>query len=170
MKTQIMLDLETLGQKPGSVIVALGAVKFGNGEITDSFYRRVDPGSCESIGLRMDASTVLWWLKQSNEARLEIAKPGLHICEVLGLFADWVADPDAEVWGNGSGFDNVLLGDAYDRAMRHRPWKFWNDRCYRTIKSMHPEVPMPRTGTHHNALDDAKTQALHLMAILAPRS
>ena len=66
--------------------------------------------------------------------------------------------------------EKLGLGDAYDRAMRHRPWKFWNDRCYRTIKSMHPEVPMPRTGTHHNALDDAKTQALHLMAILAPRS
>jgi DNA polymerase III epsilon subunit-like protein len=35
-----MLDLETLGQKPGSVIVAIGVVKFGNGKIIDSFYGR----------------------------------------------------------------------------------------------------------------------------------
>ena len=33
-----MLDLETLGNKPGSVIVAIGAVKFGNDEILDRFY------------------------------------------------------------------------------------------------------------------------------------
>lgn len=161
-----MLDLETLGQKPGSVIVAIGAVKFGNGEIIDSFYGRVDPESCVALGLRMDTSTVMWWLKQENTARIEITKPGQHIAEVLRQFSIWLADADAEIWGNGAGFDNVLLGDAYDRAQLPRPWKFYNDRCYRTMKSLRPDVPMPRDGTHHNALDDAKSQAMHLMALL----
>lgn len=163
-----MLDLETLGNKPGSVIVAIGAVKFGGGEILDSFYERVDAESCEAIGLQMDVSTVLWWMKQSDAARNEITQPGGKLSEVLMRFSSWLKDPDVEVWGNGASFDNVLLSDAYDRARLPRPWKYYNDRCYRTVKSLRPDVPLPRTGTHHNALDDAKSQALHLMQIQRP--
>lgn len=162
-----MLDLETLGQKPGSVIVAIGAAKFGNGEIIDTFYRRVDPESCVAIGLRMDAQTVMWWLRQESASRLEITWPGVHVCEVLRQFAVWLGDKDAEIWGNGAGFDNVLLADAYDRAQLPLPWNWYNDRCYRTVKNLRPDVPMTRAGTHHNALDDAKSQAMHLMALLA---
>lgn len=45
-----------------------------------------------------------------------------------------------------------------------QPWAFWNDRCYRTLKAR-SELKIARTGTHHNALDDAKSQALHLITI-----
>jgi len=166
MKTQIMLDLETLGQQPGSVIVAIGAVKFGNGEIHDTFYERVDAESCVALGLRMDVSTVLWWMKQNDEARKEITQPGIHLTQALLQFSLWMGDIDAEVWGNGANFDNVLLSDAYDRALLKRPWKYYNDRCYRTVKNLRPEIPMMRGGTHHNALDDARSQAMHLMAMI----
>lgn len=168
MKTQIMLDLETLGNRPGSALVAIGAVKFGNGEILDEFYRRIDAESCVQLGLEMDTSTVMWWLKQADGPRLEITQPGKHLCEVLMDFSQWVADPDAEMWGNGAAFDNALLAAAYHVAARKAPWKFWNDRCYRTMKNLHPEVPMERGGEHHHALDDARDQARHLMAILSP--
>lgn len=166
MKTQVMLDLETLGNKPGAVIVAIGAVKFGGGEILDEFYRRIDPQSCVASGLAMDVSTVLWWLKQSDAARLEIVEPGELLGQALLDFRRWLDTQDAEIWGNGAAFDNVLLAAAYDAAGITVPWKFWNDRCYRTIKNLHHEVPLPREGTHHHALDDARSQARHLMAIL----
>jgi len=163
-----MLDLETLGNRPGSALVAIGAVKFGNGEILDEFYRRIDAESCVQLGLEMDTSTVMWWLKQADGPRLEITQPGKHLAEVLMEFSQWVADPDAEMWGNGAAFDNALLAAAYHVAARKAPWKFWNDRCYRTMKNLHPEVPMERDGEHHHALDDARDQARHLMAILSP--
>lgn len=167
MKPSVMLDLETLGQKPGSVILALGAVKFTETEIISEFYARVDPESCVSLGLRMDVPTVMWWLRQSEAARHEVTQPGFPINEVLERFAAWIGDKRTEMWGNGAGFDNVLLGDAYDRAHMLRPWHFWNDRCYRTLKNIRSEVPMARTGTHHNALDDARSQAQHLIEIFA---
>jgi DNA polymerase III epsilon subunit-like protein len=168
MKTQVMIDLESLGTKPGSALVALGAVKFGNGEILAEFYERIDVESCVQLGLEMDTSTVMWWLKQADGPRLEITQPGKHLAEVLGNFSQWIGAEDVEVWGNGAAFDNVLLSCAYDAAIRKRPWKYSGDRCYRTIKNLHPEVPMVRDGTHHNALDDARDQARHLMAILSP--
>lgn len=174
MPTQIMLDLETLGTKPGSVITSIGAVKFSprgyedypREEITDTFYERVDIESCVALGLTLDVSTVLWWMKQSDEARAELNKPGIRILDALTKFAKWVCpDEEARVWGNGASFDNAMLSAAYDRCAIKRPWKYSNDRCYRTVKNLFPDVEMERTGTHHNALDDARSQALHLMQI-----
>lgn len=161
-----MLDLETLGNRPGCVIVSIGAVIFGGGEIRGVFYHRVDAEDCVRFGLTLDASTVLWWMRQSAEARSELSQPGLLLTEALSKFSRFVSDPDAEVWGNGASFDNAILSEAYVRTSLHRPWKYFNDRCYRTVKALHPEIPMERTGTHHNALDDAKSQAEHLMRIL----
>lgn len=162
-----MLDLETLGNAPGSVIVSIGAVKFGGGQILDKFYQRINAESCVRQGLRMDTSTVLWWMKQSDEARAELNKPAEDIVDALMAFTRWV-DPntEAEIWGNGATFDNVLLAEAYVACGMRRPWKYSNDRCYRTVKALHPHIPLSRTGTHHNALDDATSQAQHLMLML----
>lgn len=168
MPTQIMLDLETLGNNPGCVIVAVGAVKFDGGQILDTFYNRVDPQSCVDAGLRLEVEAVMWWLAQSDEARMEITKPGDALRQVLEWFTAWVglAENVTAVWGNGENFDNVVLAAAYDALKMLRPWKFSRDRCYRTVAKLHPAVPMVRDGTHHNALDDARSQALHLMAML----
>lgn len=75
---------------------------------------------------------------------------------------------EIRVWGNGAAFDNVILASAYRRVTAGTPWQYWNDRCYRTVKALHPDVPMQRTGDHHNALDDAISQAHQLIAMLAP--
>lgn len=166
MNTQVMLDLETLGNKSRSVIVAIGAVKFKDGAIVDRFYERVDAASCVKVGLYVDVDIVMWWLKQELEARLEITKSGEPLAEVLQRFSEWVFNEEVvEMWGNGAAFDNVLLSDAYDACSIQQPWRFWNDRCYRTMKSLFPQVPMQRSGTHHNALHDAETKAMHLIAI-----
>lgn len=169
MKKQVMLDLETLGKSPGAVIVAIGAVIFDASGLGFEFYQRIDAVDCQQNGLTLDAETVLWWLQQSDEARKEICQPGLPLHEVLTNFANWLeenAGGDFALWGNGASFDNALLAAAYRAAHMETPWKFWNDRCYRTMKAMRPNIKLDRNGTHHNALDDAKSQALHLIQIL----
>lgn len=165
-RTQIMLDLETLGTEPGSVILSIGAVKFGEGKILSEFYANINASSCQTLGLKIDAATVMWWMMQSDEARKAITTGSKHISDALTQFSEWVGDAEAEVWGNGAGFDNTLLRSAYSAHQLTPPWKFTNDRCYRTVKNLHPEIKMERKGTHHNALDDARSQAVHLMEIL----
>lgn len=165
----IMLDLETLGNKPGAVIVAIGGVWFGGGELGVDFYQRVDAQSCVDVGLKMDASTVLWWMKQNDDARAELNLPGITLPEALLKFTQFVRlnHCDVLIWGNGSDFDNTIIAAAYEACGLGRPWKFWNNRCYRTVKALKPEFKLEHTGTHHNALDDAKSQARHLMEMLA---
>lgn len=165
----VMLDIETFGSKPGSVIVAIGAVKMdlAAGTVGDSFYRDIDPASSQRLGLTIDARTVIWWMGQSDDARLSIVQPNqlALLPEALRDFAVWIG-PDTNLWGNGSDFDNVLLGAAYDACLLERPWSHSRNRCYRTLKSLFPDVKLIRYGTHHHALQDAVTQADHLCQIM----
>lgn len=168
---EVMLDLETLGQGNTAVITAIGAVRFNRQtKLVDKhngFYSLVDAQSCVDHGLKMDVSTVLWWMKQSDAARAIYTndKPKPALPDVLVALIDWYAGHDMPTWGNGATFDNVILRNAFKVCNYETPWSYWNDRCYRTMKNEYPTVKMARSGTHHNAYDDAVSQATHLIAI-----
>jgi DNA polymerase III epsilon subunit-like protein len=163
MTNNIMIDLETMGKGSDSAIIAIGAVRFSN-EIEDKFYVVVDLQSSIDMGLNMDASTVCWWLKQSDEARAKILEPGISLPYALTQLGGWIGK-DAKVWGNGASFDNAILATAYKKARLKQPWKYYDDRCYRTLKNLFPEIKMDRAGVHHCAVDDAESQAIHLLQI-----
>jgi hypothetical protein len=174
----VMLDLETLGTKPGSVILSLGAVFFDPiMGIGDTIYRVISTKSCVERGLTIDEATVKWWRDKTEEARkvLTLAESensddnvGLpYACMDFNRFLTRNDSGDnIAVWGNGSDFDNALLGVAYDKAEIAPAWKFYNNRCYRTLKNLHVGLKLKRVGTYHNALDDAISQAHHANEIL----
>lgn len=166
----VMLDLETMGTRPGSVIVSVGAIEFDpqSARLGRTFYQTCSIASAVDVGLAMDPETVTWWLQQSDNARAELTKAKGDLKSVLAAFKHWLGQCPADVrmWGNGSDFDNALLAEAYRIIGEPVCWKFWNNRCYRTMKSLHPNVKLEREGTHHNALDDAIYQAKHLQMIM----
>lgn len=162
----VMLDLETMGRTTTAPIVAIGAVTFTSVGVHDSFYTAIQLQSAAE-GAVIDPETVLWWLEQSDDVRAEVRRATEPQYRALERFANWLPQEFAGIWGNGAGFDNALLAAAYTRMKLPVPWRFWQDRCYRTVKSLFPGVPYTRTGTHHHALDDARTQAEHLIAINA---
>ena len=164
----VMLDLETLGTSPGSVILSIGAVYFDSGGLGDTFSCIIDRKTSLDVGLTTDFDTLLWWKNQSPEARKVLEDGGLPLPIALRSFNDFLAmgGEDVRVWGNGSDFDNVLLIAAFKAAGITLGWKFRNNRCFRTIKNL-TKVPEPvRAGTYHNALDDAKHQARWAIIIL----
>lgn len=164
--SHIMLDLETMGNGPQAAIIAIGAVAFDLSGIKDRFYTQVSLESSISAGLIADPSTIMWWMQQSDEARAAFKDndKALALGGALVQFAEWLRAAGGEqVWGNGASFDNAILSNAYRATGSEQPWKFWNDRCYRTFKSLLNAVPMQRVGTHHNALHDAESQAQHLI-------
>jgi hypothetical protein len=164
MKRHVMIDIETLGTRPGDTILSIGAVKFGLDGTGEEFYLTIDAESCKAAGLKAQKSTLEWWSKQSDAAREAAFKGEISLEIALIKLAVWMPPlDDAVVWGNGANFDNALLAAAY-RAIKHDvPWHYWNDRCYRTIAAMFLKDRVERVGTGHVALDDAKTQALRLI-------
>lgn len=172
MPQHLMLDLETLGTAKGSIILSIGAVKFdpmGDG-VDDSFEVFIDPVNSEAFGFEMSASTVWWWMQPERaDAREQLVKHKdnwVDVGSALDLFRDWFGFDSMPVWGNSAAFDNELLKAYFDRANMDVPWKFWDDRCYRTVKNLAKGVELQRTGTYHSAVDDAYSQATHLQAIV----
>src|ERR1051326_6497779 len=155
----IMVDLETMGSTPGSIIASIGAVAFDpmTGKMGAEFYTVVNIASAQAAGLRFDADTVSWWLKQGEEARSALSAQASDLRQALLSFSQfWVAQRGTHFWGHGANFDEPLLSSAF-RALRiDPPWKFFAARCTRTIFEL-ADVKTDRTaGTHHNALDEAK--------------
>tara|TARA_R110000868_G_scaffold261331_3_gene519433 strand:+ start:8793 stop:9326 length:534 start_codon:yes stop_codon:yes gene_type:complete len=167
----VMIDLETLGTGHDAVILSLGAVKFEPmkpGSDIDSFHVTINPASCLAHGLTVTGDTIMWWLNSERSvARRELlAQPSVDLWDALDGFATWFGGDSMPVWGNGATFDNVILRTAFEKVGIMCPWAFYHDRCYRTIKGFALHVDMKREGTHHNALDDAVSQARHLQAIV----
>lgn len=159
----IMIDLETMGTRPGSAIASIGACAFDpeTGVMGHLFYRRIDLDSCARSGLAFDADTIVWWLKQSDAARGELAKEGgFHIAKALQDFRSfWLEEDGKYLWGHGANFDEPLLAAAYRALHVEQPWLFWNARCTRTIYGLAGVKPNRAAGVHHNAMDDARAQA-----------
>lgn len=170
-KKHVMVDLETLDNKPGAVILSIGAVQFDKNGLGHEFHNYIDPEDCQRHGMTISADTLKWWMMQSDEARRRVFEANGHsLKNVLYAFSCWFANSGCEyLWGNGAAFDNVLLATAYDLVgdgLIKKPWDFWNDRCYRTVKAENWFIKAdPFEGTEHDALDDAKHQARHLIKI-----
>lgn len=175
----LMIDLETMGNRPNAPIVAIGAVFFNpmTSELGPLFYTPVNLASELAAGAVPDGDTINWWLKQSSEARAAItgdeAKP---IAEALDALTNLVTRSceqprHLKVWGNGAGFDNVILRGAYERCSMVPCWNWFNDRDVRTIVELgrvggfDPKRNMPFDGERHNALADAIHQAKYVSAI-----
>ena len=189
MAVNIMLDLETFGTGNDAAIISIGAVKFTQTQILDRFHVGVDPASSESAGLKINASTVMWWLDPERAAAWAAwaALEKVDLPLALTGFGMWYTElptdsvggliyPDSQahthgeklpIWGNGATFDNVILRSAYEVCGLKYPAPFYLDKCYRTIKELAPEVKLERIGAHPSAVDDAESQAVHLQKICA---
>lgn len=176
----VMVDLETMGKKHNAPIVAIGAVVFdpATGSIGESFYKVVCLESSVNWGAVIDPSTVIWWLRQSSEARSAIVNDdAIPLHDALLQFREFVSDnvaggsKKAQVWGNGASFDNSILRSSYDCIAEDYPWEYWNDRDVRTMVelgqaiSFDPKTTIPFEGSRHNALADAIHQARYVSAI-----
>jgi exodeoxyribonuclease VIII len=181
MKNMIetVLDLETMGLSNDAAIIEIGAVAFnldgsplGYG-VSDSFSTVITLDSSVAAGGVIDPSTVIWWMGQSAEARERFtARAAMPLEAALWGFSTWLklhceaGRGDVNVWGNGAGFDNVVLASAYKRAGIPLPWSYRNNRCYRTMAALYPHVELERVGIAHSGVDDARSQANHLVKIM----
>lgn len=168
----LMLDLETAGVSNASAILSIGAVLFTRGgEIISKYYQPIDLESSVHWGGKIDASTFLWWMTQSDEARQAVSKGGEPISIVLDDFSAWVRDfspvevKDIKIWGNGATFDIVIIKGAFERCSI--PWKFsfWNERCFRTLLAENPKTVRVKPKIAHHALSDAEAQMYTLFNI-----
>ena len=168
----IMIDIETLGNKPGAVILSIAAVYFNleTGETGEVFNRNIDLQSCLNFGLTIDSETFYWWMEQEKEAQLSFTKNRRDLDEVLILLRNFIK-PECAVWGNSNRFDLSLLEAAYNAiGDKVLPWSHRNERDVRTLASLKPEIKKQieetwKGGVNHTALSDCYKQINYCSAI-----
>ena len=167
--THVMLDLETLGTAPGCVVLSIGAVVFDPvaAELGAEFSTKISRSNCEVSGLKVDPRTEQWWAGQSDAARAAAFGSYTMLREALADFdAFWAKVGGTHLWGHGASFDAPVLEAAYRAVGWAAPWKYNATRCTRTLYELAHVEPDRTVGTHHNALDDAKAQALAAIAAM----
>jgi hypothetical protein len=180
----IMVDIETWGLSADSVICSIGAVCFNIKDgLKDEFY-------VENLSIKeqmalfnrtVHPDTIKWWIKQDKEAQKCFEKDNGY-GEGLIQFHSWINqrisnvefyDPQDNgykmknpyyMWSKSSFDFNVL-----DHALRTYPIGIpWNYKRVMDLRTIYELInsDVKYEGVKHNALDDAKNQALQAIDIL----
>lgn len=164
----VMLDLETFGTDSNSVILSISAVQFDlvSGQIGEEFEVALDVNDQLKVNRVIDPATVGWWMSQSKEAigatfRME----RVPLAKGLIDFNAWLLSlklpiKDIKLWGNGSGFDNVITRNLYKAAGINFVLPYWCDNDVRTLVTIGgiDTRDFPFIGTKHYGIDDCKHQ------------
>jgi len=174
-KHHLLIDLETLGTKPGAVVLSIGATRFRFGEPLDlerdTFFVRIDPRDSQEHGLTIDADTMMWWLEQGDAARKAafFQSSPRDVYDALVEFDTW-ARPMSYldgIYGNSPSFDLSLLAALYEAVNTPKHWSYWQERDVRTELALYRRAGIDVDGIHngiredypnlikHHALDDA---------------
>jgi hypothetical protein len=167
----IMIDIETLDTKETAVIVSIGAVFFDIK--TKTLGKELYRTCTEDLEWQVDMyrrtvsmDTLKWWLNQSSEARNifqpnSIGSQAFSLC-LIDLREFIHLSKGVNVWANSPSFDLRILKDAFNSCAEAPPFKYYQERDFRTIAAVHNI----KLDSNHNALDDAKAQAIALMEVL----
>jgi hypothetical protein len=161
-----MVDLETLGNGPTSVIVQIGCVSFDRdtGEITDEFLVNVDPQSEIDAGFQVDGGTIQWWMGQAMIGKctwMGNSHSSKATLQALNLFINNRKTKKSIVWSHST-FDAPILSYHYNRYGMDIPirYGFWLDlrtlsMLGRGVASIPKEAKPPDA---HDALADCRYQ------------
>jgi hypothetical protein len=151
-----MIDLETLGTKPGCKVLSIGACIFSPHGIGDTFYEAMD---FETIPGTIEMGTFKWWFNQSDAARDAAFFGTKDHADTMQKFNAWaLAKTPVNIWADPVDFDLPILEASMLLAGVTPAWGHWLKRDGRTVRKIANVVPR-RVGTPHHALDDAISQA-----------
>jgi exodeoxyribonuclease VIII len=175
INAEFMLDLETMDTERDAAVTSIGACVFDPFNSTstpddlrkDSYFCTVSLEDNVRLGRTMSPSTVVWWMQQADGARLAMLQNNRSLLEAISGLRRWIQERPQRltgVWAKGPSFDCVIIKSAFKSVREMWPMKYWEENCVRTIERSgfpnYDDKPQWRIGDHHNALDDAITQAL----------
>ena len=154
----LMIDIETLGVKELPAILSIGWCLFdseilGSGEVFPVIEGNID------------GETVMWWLKQSDEARLAQARAPRTktLTECLESLSVFIKDSDiSTVWCKGASFDFRILHQWFDELGGEPPWHYGQERCLRSFKEI---SQVKKSHVPHSAKHDAIAQAEQVISV-----
>ncbi len=173
MINELMIDIETSGNKPGCKVLSLGAFGFDKDGNQVEFYRRFDTKSQIAHGLEDDVGTMMWWNQQGKETFEEAFVGDTDPINGIADFKQWVMQnfktgkfDKFKAWSRGIDFDFPILNRFFAAfGFNGCPWQFWQQYDYRTVANLFPVIKSAEGNElKHSALEDAKAQMRGLRA------
>lgn len=165
LKKALMIDTETLGLRPDSVVlqVAAAVMDLETGEVLDSFDAQLSDD--EQRERYIDVGTVRWWMQQDRAVADSVFKPRtpLPLAALRSRLA--MLGSGAEVWANPSTFDIPLLENLLLGVPGPKLWAYNKVRCLKTAASiLDPDGTLkpPANDAAHNAAADVRWQLQYL--------
>ena len=160
----LMLDTETLGTRPGCVVMSVALVTVD--EKMTSFTKNISVSDQGTHGLVIDPLTQAWWDAQPASTYEACRAGASDLRSVLKSVNEWIIQTGRleRLWCHGAGFDAPIVEELYWRARVPCPWRYWTVRDTRTAYDLAGvDLKFYRSGVHHSALDDAKSQVAALL-------
>lgn len=165
----VMIDIETLGISPLSIITQLGGVYFDrtDGTLGDEFLRNLDIIQSLKEGFQVQGETLEWWLNRPKEqvTFLEMYEGGFDIRQNLHDFNEFLRGAK-NIWCHAT-FDFVHVTEALKKLDIKPSYDYTIARDIRTLQHLAhiPRVKSTQNKTH-NALDDCKHQVEYCVPYL----
>lgn len=170
-----MIDIETLGVKPGSIITEIAIVQFDlrNGEIIKEKELIPDIREQQDAGMSIDWGTVVWHSNQNTGVfALRHEQYAAEVLSNLNDFInvkDWKNDDRFFIWSNSPNFDMIMLQEMFRRCkVKFEPiWRYKQLMDFRTVvflrRLLRPEIDNKVIDVAHSALADCKSQIKDLV-------
>ncbi|MDQ1150182.1 hypothetical protein QE382_002166 [Sphingobacterium zeae] len=163
--TDIMIDLESLDTKDSTAILSIAAQAFNieTGEVCpDNFYATLNYERQIQEGRTISVDTMLWWGKQSEEAKEEAFGGNMPLWEALielRRYFNKYCYTDRYVWAKAPAFDLSILKHAYDELEQEPYWDYSNERDVRTyLWSAVNLIDQTENNTTHISKQDVANQ------------
>lgn len=160
-----VLDIETLGTRPGCPILQIGAVRVESGVATrqNEFFASI--GSNMRNGLNtLEMATLQWWQARHPQQFQKILdnSENHEIMDALDDFIEfcsplWRGECQF-FWAKHPSFDFPILDAAFEKFDRPTPWRFWQIRDIATLED-EMFVKTEPVKNDHDALNDAINEA-----------
>jgi hypothetical protein len=165
----VMLDLETLGTRPGCVILTLGAVRFDPYSLREpgpGIYFRVDVDEQTALGREIQEDTLNWWISQADDIREEALGESDRVSlDTLYRDLNRFLVGANNIWAQGPLFDFAILENLYRQMGWPTPWQYWQIRDSRTLFGVHGDPRIKGKAGLHNALEDCVSQAVAVQQV-----
>ena len=183
MRRHYMLDIETLGTKPGCVVLECTIRCFLEEDKDSGKYTpasdgissvRIDIDAQVKSGSVIEFDTLKWWLN-TDPLRLQNIINEEYVCSPR-FAAKWLQDSidwqDGVIWARDPDFDCAIMEDFFARFGAHAggAWHPANKRSHRTLIDLAGTKHFPAKDIHSTVanVDAQIASAIWALRILSP--
>lgn len=159
----IMIDIETLSNKPNAAVLAYSALPFSFTENPEESRGMLQNRITYAIQLseqadrHIDAKTLQWWIDQPDTF-MEVCHDSVHPQDALRGLREFIQQQckkhvihtsEVKIWAKSPSFDLVILKSLAEEHHIKMPWHYRNERDVRTLFAMANYTPEINEASHY---------------------